>query len=165
MELQVSSISFIFEYVLLSSVLTVILAWGSIQFSNRAGLLDMPNSAPHKQHVVPTPIAGGIALYGSLLITAIGTGIYRSPSLLAMYVAAIPVFLFGLWDDFREISPLMKLIGQSLAVMILISMGVSIKVFESPEFFYSFPGQINIYLDWILRISPLLLIGMMIQKN
>lgn len=150
MELQVSSISFIFEYVLLSSLLTAVLAWGSIQFSNRTGLVDMPNSAPHKQHVVPTPIAGGIALYVSLLLTTWWTGIYRDTSLIAMYIAALPVFIFGLWDDFREISPLLKLIGQSLAVIILISMGVSIKVFESPEFFYSFPGQINVYLDWFL---------------
>jgi UDP-GlcNAc:undecaprenyl-phosphate GlcNAc-1-phosphate transferase len=150
MELQVTSISFIFEFILLSSLLTALLGWGSIHLSNRMGLVDMPNSAPHKQHGIPTPIAGGIALYGSLLLTAWWTGIYRNPSLVAMYVAALPVFLFGLWDDFREISPLMKLLGQSLAVIILISLGISIKVFESPEFFYSFPGQINVYLDWLL---------------
>lgn len=150
MELEVTSISFIFEFILLSSLLTALLGWVSIYLSNRIGLVDMPNSAPHKKHGIPTPIAGGIALYGSLLLTAWWTGIYRNPSLVAMYVAALPVFLFGLWDDFRGISPLMKLLGQSLAVFILISMGVSIKVFESPEFFYSFPGQFNIYLDWFL---------------
>lgn len=150
MALEVTSISFIFEYVLIASFLTGILAWISIQFSNRIGLVDVPNSAPHKQHVNPTPIAGGLALFGSLILTAWWTGIYRDPSILAMYISAIPIFLFGLWDDLREISPLMKLLGQSLSVVILISMGVSIKVFESPEFFYQFGSPINIYLDWFL---------------
>jgi UDP-GlcNAc:undecaprenyl-phosphate GlcNAc-1-phosphate transferase len=150
MELQVTSISFIFEYVLLAVVVTALLAWVSILIATRTGLVDMPNSAPHKKHQSPTPIAGGIALFGSFLLTAWLTGIYRNPIVIAMYAASIPVFIFGLWDDYREISPLMKLIGQSIAVILLIALGVSIKVFESPEFFYSFPGQINVYLDWVL---------------
>jgi len=150
MDLQVSSISFIFEFVLVSSLLTALLAWGSIKLANRIGLVDLPNSAPHKKHRSPTPIAGGIAIYGSLLLTAYWSGIYRDPSVMGIYLASLPVFIFGLWDDFKEISPLLKLLGQSIAVVILISFGVSIKVFESPEFLFSFPGDINIYLDWLL---------------
>ena len=150
MDLQVSSISFIFEFVLVSSLLTALLAWGSIKLANQIGLVDLPNSAPHKKHRSPTPIAGGIAIYGSLLLTAFWSGIYRDPSVMGIYLASLPVFIFGLWDDFKEISPLLKLLGQSIAVVILISFGVSIKVFESPEFLFSFPGDVNIYLDWLL---------------
>ena len=152
MDLQVSSISFIFEFVLISSLLTALLAWGSINLANRIGLVDLPNSAPHKKHRSPTPIAGGIALYGSLLLTAFWSGIYRDPSVMGIYLASLPVFIFGLWDDFKEISPLLKLLGQSIAVVILISFGVSIKVFESPDFLFSFPGDINVYLDWLLTL-------------
>jgi len=150
MELQVTSISFIFEFILVSSILTALLAWGSIHLSGRIGLVDMPNSAPHKQHRTPTPLAGGLALYGSLLLTAWWSGIYRNPNVAAIYVAALPVFIFGLWDDYKGITPIMKLLGQSLSVIILIAMGVSIKVFESPDFFLSGPGQLNVYLDWLL---------------
>lgn len=152
MDLQVSSISFIFEFVLVSSLLTALLAWGSINLANRIGLVDLPNSAPHKKHRSPTPIAGGIALYGSLLLTAFWSGIYRDSSVMGIYLASLPVFIFGLWDDFKEISPLLKLLGQSIAVVILISFGVSIKVFESPDFLFSFPGDINVYLDWLLTL-------------
>ena len=150
MNLQVSSISFIFEFVLVSSLLTALLAWGSIYLANRVGLVDLPNSAPHKKHRSPTPIAGGLALYGSLLLTAFWSGILSETNVVAMYVASLPVFIFGVWDDIKEISPLLKIVGQSVAVVILISFGVSIKVFESPEFLFSFPGDINIYLDWLL---------------
>lgn len=150
MDLQVSSISFIFEYILVSFLLTTILAWGSIRLATRIGLVDLPNSAPHKKHHVATPIAGGIALYVSLLLTALWSGIYTDPSVMAMYLASLPVFLFGIWDDFKEISPLLKIVGQSIAVVILISFGVSIKVFESPEFLFSIPGTFGVYLDWLL---------------
>jgi len=116
MDLQVSSISFIFEFVLVSCILTALLAWGSIHLSQRVGLVDLPNSAPHKKHRSPTPIAGGIALYASLLLTANWAGIFRDPSVNAMYLASLPVFLFGLWDDFKEIAPLLKLFCGSLGL-------------------------------------------------
>jgi UDP-GlcNAc:undecaprenyl-phosphate GlcNAc-1-phosphate transferase len=148
--MQVSSISFIFEFILVSSLVTALLAWGSIRLAMRVGLVDLPNSAPHKKHRNPTPIAGGIALYISLLLTALWSGIVQNPDVKALYFASIPVFIFGLWDDRKEISPMIKIVGQSVAVVILISFGVSIKVFESPEFLISFPGNIGVYLDWIL---------------
>lgn len=150
MQLQVSSISFIFEFILLSSLTTAFIAWISIRGAGRVGLVDLPNSAPHKVHQTPTPLAGGVALFGGLLLTAVLTGTYRDPEVIAIYIAALPVFLFGLWDDFKGISPLLKLVGQSLAVIILIALGSSIKVFESPEFFLRGPSQLNVYLDWLL---------------
>lgn len=150
MELQVISISYIFESILVSSLLTALLAWGSIKLSFRVGLVDVPNSAPHKRHQSSTPLAGGLALYGSLLLSAWWFGLLKYPGIAAIYIAGLPVFLFGLWDDFKGISPLMKLLGQSLAVVLLISMGISIKIFESPEFFLEVPVPVNIYLDWIL---------------
>jgi UDP-GlcNAc:undecaprenyl-phosphate GlcNAc-1-phosphate transferase len=150
MNLQVSSISFIFEFVLVSSLLTAFLAWVSIRIADRVGLVDLPNSAPHKKHRTPTAIAGGLALYGSLLLSALWSGNIKDTNVLAMYLASLPVFLFGLWDDYKGIPPLLKLLGQSLAVVILILMGVSIKVFESPEFFFSGPPNLNIFLDWLL---------------
>jgi hypothetical protein len=47
---DVSSLSFIFEAILLSSILVGIMAWLSIRITRRVGLLDQPNSAPHKHH-------------------------------------------------------------------------------------------------------------------
>lgn len=149
MQLPVDSISFIFEFILLSSIATAVISWISIKGAARIGLVDLPNSAPHKVHQTATPLAGGLAFYGALVLTSIITGTYRDPSVLAILIAGLPVFLFGLWDDFKGISPLLKLVGQSLAVIILVAMGSSIKIFESPEFFLRGPSQINIYLDWL----------------
>ncbi|HLE53337.1 MAG TPA: MraY family glycosyltransferase [Anaerolineales bacterium] len=143
------SISFIFEAILLSSILVAGLAWISIRVARRIGLVDLPDREPHKLHIIPTPLAGGLALFGGLLISAWIFGTIRDPSVVAVFAAGSIVFLFGLWDDFKGISPLMKIIGQTLAVIILINSGVSIKVFESPEFFLGGSDPINLYIDWL----------------
>jgi len=148
--MQVASISFIFESILVSSTLTAALAWIGIRIARRTGLLDFPNSAPHKLHESPTPLAGGLALIGSLLLTGLIFKTYEDPAIKAAFAACLPVFLFGLWDDFKGISPLIKLLGQLLAVVILIMLGVSVKILESPEFFIGGDRDIYMYLDWLL---------------
>ena len=149
MNVDAFSISFMFEAILFSSILVACLAWISIRLARRIGLVDLPSSEPHKLHITPTPLAGGLALFGGLLISAWVFGTFRVPSVVATFTAGSLVFLFGLWDDFKGISPLMKLIGQTLAVILLIRAGISIKVFESPEFFLGGNDPIHLYLDWL----------------
>ncbi|HEX9618100.1 MAG TPA: MraY family glycosyltransferase [Anaerolineales bacterium] len=144
----VSSISFVFESILLASLLVAGLALFSIRLAYRVGLLDLPQSAPHKQHTLPTPLAGGMVLAGVLLISSGLLGTFHDPNVAATFWAGILVFLFGLWDDFKGISPPLKFIGQGLAVVVLIRLGVSIQIFESPEFFLGGSAPINVYLDW-----------------
>lgn len=148
--MDVSSLSYIFEAILLSAVLTAVLAWIGIRLAGRVGLVDQPNSAPHKHHSAPTPLAGGFALYVGLLISAGIMGTFADPNVAGAFLAGAVIFLFGLWDDFSRISPLLKLAGQVLAVVILIWSGIRIQVFESPEFFLGGSGPANLYLDWFL---------------
>jgi UDP-GlcNAc:undecaprenyl-phosphate GlcNAc-1-phosphate transferase len=148
--IEVSSISFIFEAILLSSILVGILAWLSIRLTRRVGLLDHPNSAPHKHHQVATPIAGGLALFGGLLLSGWLMGTLQDTNVRAALISGSVVFLFGLMDDFRGISPLLKILGQLLAVVILIALGVSVRVFESPEFLLVVSWPLSLYLDWLV---------------
>jgi UDP-GlcNAc:undecaprenyl-phosphate GlcNAc-1-phosphate transferase len=121
MSFGISSTSFMFEAILLSSLLVMGLAWISIKIAMHLNLIDFPGSAPHKQHTRPTPLAGGIALVSALAL-------------------------------FRSIPPLAKFVGQVLAALILIRLGVYVKIFESPEFFLRFNGPVDVYLDWLLTI-------------
>lgn len=150
MLIPASSLSFIFESVLVGTVLAVFLAVIAIPIARRLNLVDIPNSMPHKHHLVPTPLAGGLALLVALLIASWLYGAFLDLEIWVTFLAVLPVFAFGLWDDFKGISPLLKIIGQSLGVIILISQGISVRVLESPEFFFGGDGQINIYFDWIL---------------
>ena len=145
-----STISFIFEAILLSALLAAVVAWFSIRLALRVGLLDVPDSAPHKKHTEPTPLAGGMAFFAALLISAWVSSTIADPAVRATLLAGLIVFLFGLWDDFRGISPLLKFIGQTAAVILLIVLGVRIQVFESPEFFFSGDGPFYVSLDILL---------------
>jgi len=150
MSIPASTFSLIFESVLVGTVLAAVLAVIAVPVARRFNLVDIPNSMPHKHHQVPTPLAGGMALLVALLIGSWFYNAYSDAEILVTFLAVLPVFAFGLWDDFKAISPLLKIIGQSLGVMILISKGISVRLLESPEFFFGGDGQINIYLDWIL---------------
>jgi len=141
-----------FEAILLASFLVVLFAWFGIRLTTRVGLLDVPNSAPHKLHTTPMPIAGGIALIGALILSALFYRINRDPNITATFFAGTLVFLFGLWDDARGISPALKLGGQVLAAILVIRLGVSIRIFESPEFFLRTDSVLDVYLDWLFTI-------------
>ena len=147
---DVSSISFIFEAILLALILVGIFAWLSIRITRRVGLLDQPHSAPHKHHEVATPLAGGLALIGGLLLSGWLMGIFRDSNIRAAFISGSVVFIFGLMDDYKGISPILKILGQLLAVMILIVLGVSIRVFESPEFLLNVRWPFSLYLDWLV---------------
>lgn len=146
------SISITFEAILLSLLLVAVLSWVSIRLAWYLKLIDLPGSAPHKQHTQPTPVAGGIALVLTLLISAWLFGILRDLNVTVTILAGSIVFIFGIWDDFKDIHPLVKLSGQIIAAVVLIRMGVYVRIFESPEFFIRGSDVVNVYLDWLLTI-------------
>ena len=152
MTTNLASSFFLFQEILLAILVVVITAWFSIKLARTLRLIDYPGSAPHKQHTRPTPLAGGIAMLGTLLVTEWAFGTFADPNVRATYLAVVVVFLFGLWDDYKNIPPLVKLAGQTGAAMLLINLGVSILIFESPQFFIQTSPQIARYLDWILTI-------------
>jgi UDP-GlcNAc:undecaprenyl-phosphate GlcNAc-1-phosphate transferase len=144
--------SYIFETILLSAIAVIALAWVSIRITDRIGLIDFPGSAPHKLHTVPTPLAGGIALMMAILFTGTIFDTLQEPAILAAYLSSMVVFAFGMWDDYKGISPLVKICGQVIAALLLIWLGVSVRVFESPAFFFYFPGSVGVFLDSLLTV-------------
>jgi UDP-GlcNAc:undecaprenyl-phosphate GlcNAc-1-phosphate transferase len=142
----------LFEAILVSLLISFVFALVSIRFAQRVNLIDFPGSAPHKLHSRPTPLAGGIALIATLFISEMLLGTTTDLTVKSTFLAGIPVFIFGLWDDFKSISPPIKLGGQVIAAMILIRLGISVQIFESPQFFIHGTGMIYVYLDWIATI-------------
>lgn len=149
---EISAFLLIFKTLLVSLVLTLIFAWASTRLALHINLIDFPGSAPHKLHSRPTPLAGGIALVSTLVLSGCFFGTSSEASVKATLLAGVPVFIFGLWDDFRSISPPIKLGGQIIAAIILIHMGVYVRIFESPEFFIHGEEAIFVYLDWLITI-------------
>jgi UDP-GlcNAc:undecaprenyl-phosphate GlcNAc-1-phosphate transferase len=149
---QISSTAFMFEAILLAAILAIVTSLLAIRLAWRINLVDLPGAAPHKQHTRPTPLAGGIVLFATLFIGSWLTGLLQDATIRSIFIASAIVFAFGLWDDFMRIRPMTKLIGQILASIVLIFLGVSVQILESPEFFIRGSGGLYVALDWLITI-------------
>src|SRR5262245_3175518 len=86
----------------------------------RLGLLDLPDA--RKVHVEPVPRVGGWGIaIGMLLPLALSFEL--DPLLVSFILGCLVLFLFGVWDDAREIGHWPKFTGQILAVAIVVFYG------------------------------------------
>ena len=87
-------------------------------------ILDTPTSA-HKSHVQAVPYLGGVAiLIGVVLVSYTAlmfNGLTRNNFWLATSVLApaVAMGLVGLWDDIKNLPPLPRFIGQSIAGLVV----------------------------------------------
>jgi UDP-GlcNAc:undecaprenyl-phosphate GlcNAc-1-phosphate transferase len=118
-----------FRILFLAVVAGLLAAPAAVALARRIGLIDLPGREPHKLHDLPTPLAGGIALQLVVGALAFWQGGWQSPVLQSILISGLVVFFFGLLDDYRPLSPLVKLFGQALAAVVLISLGVTVRLF------------------------------------
>jgi len=142
----------IFLVILLSLLTTFACIPLAIWLARRLNLIDYPGTAPHKRHARPTPMAGGIVLILALVVSGSIYGIWQIPTVVAAFIAGLVIFAFGLWDDFRDIAPIPKLLGQILGAVILIRLGIFVQIFESPEFFINLAPLVARWLDILITI-------------
>jgi UDP-GlcNAc:undecaprenyl-phosphate GlcNAc-1-phosphate transferase len=147
-----------FLYTLLAIIVTLFLAPISIYLANRFGLMDIPGKSAHKLHARPTALAGGTALYFSLIILVTVFGLWRDQFVRILVLSAGVIYLFGLWDDARGLSALPKLVGQTLAGILLIASGFSVHFIESLQLSF-LPSVVTAWLDmgftlfWLIGVT------------
>lgn len=109
--------------VMIAVVLAVSLALlqPTIRLAFRLGIVDRPD-AGRKLHARATAYLGGAILWLCLLLSlAVSVRLGAGPSLLAVGAGCTLLFGLGVVDDARNLSPKVKLVGQGLAVAILIA--------------------------------------------
>jgi len=100
-------------------------------------ILDTPTSA-HKSHVQAVPYLGGVAiLIGVVLVSytaLIFNGLTSENFWLATSVLApaVAMGLVGLWDDLKNLPPLPRLIGQSIAGLVVAALLIISKNVANP---------------------------------
>jgi UDP-GlcNAc:undecaprenyl-phosphate GlcNAc-1-phosphate transferase len=95
------------------------------------GVMDAPNA--RKIHVRPVPRLGGAAIYlATIAALLILGGQQEVTQFIGILIGATIVSFCGLWDDRRALSPLVKLVVQTVAALILYATGVSIGVLSHP---------------------------------
>ncbi len=110
------------------------------------GVLDQPSS--RKVHRTPTPLLGGLAIYGALMLAL---AFFSPPFYLVEFGAILAgttwLVIVGFVDDRSGMRPLVKMGGQMLAAVVVIVAGIHVRIFGSPVLNISFT------LFWIVGIT------------
>jgi len=119
-----------------------------LKLALKFNILDIPGR--RKVHKEPTPLLGGVAVYiGVILGLAFNFANLRF--LLGIVIGATIILIIGLIDDIRGLSAQLRLIGQSLAALIIISFGVRLSFL--PNNLWGNIGEIILTLIWIIGIT------------
>src|SRR3954452_5833075 len=92
----------------------------------RVGAIDYPDQ--RKLHTVPTPKLGGLGILGGVLVA----GFLWLPSDTeshSILIGAAAIVWIGVLDDVFDLPAALKLLGQTVAVVIPVSVGVTVENF------------------------------------
>ena len=129
--------------------LALVLTPLAIMIARAFGVLDRPDKRL-KKHQRAVPYLGGSAIYVACIaaILLVKYSLTGSPhGVGGIVLGGTAVFLLGLWDDLKPLSPRTKLCFQILAAVIPIYFGVHIKFIENPW------GAIPLTMLWIVGIT------------
>ncbi len=116
------------------------------------GAIDKPND--RRINSKPVPSIGGIAIYGGFLISVL---LFSSLSrgLVGILLGGTFIIFVGVIDDLCEISPVVKLLGQVGAAIILIAFGIEVQFITNPfgGLFYLGVWSIPFTILWIVGIT------------
>src|SRR5437667_4856115 len=120
---------------LLTFVLALLLALYGVPVARRAALqfnvVDRPDGRL-KHQAEPVPYFGGLAVYVAFLISLALTFEFRQ-EVLGLILGGTLMVMLGLIDDFGVLKPWPKLIGQLIAVFVLIRSGIRIEIAAFPD--------------------------------
>ena len=147
----------VFEIIVLSVFVTIIFGPLAIKIALQYRIIDIPGSSPHKRHKKTTPLAGGMILIASAFLIASIFNFWGDKRIQAILLSSSVIFAFGLWDDMRGISPQKKILGQFLASILLINLGISVHFLENLNV-----GLLNqnilTWLNWAITLIWLIVV-------
>jgi UDP-GlcNAc:undecaprenyl-phosphate GlcNAc-1-phosphate transferase len=110
-------------------------------------LMDYPGKEIHKLHSKPIPLAGGLVLVPLIFIFSLVEGFVSEINFFPILLPGLIVFVLGVIDDRFILSPLKKIIGQTLAAIILIALGVKVQIFSNPVLDY------GLTIIWVVAVT------------
>ncbi len=125
---MVINLSNVFIVILTATITAIVAGPMMIRLALRIHLIDIPGTAAHKRHQVETPIAGGLVILVTLIITL---GILRrhfSNEVSGILLGTSVMMLWGLVDDRFNIRVSHKIFGQVLAALIVVGFGVQVHI-------------------------------------
>ncbi len=112
----------------------------------RFGVLDQPSN--RKVHTTPTPLMGGLAIYGALVLALV---FFSPPFYLvefgAILAGATWLVMVGFIDDRAGMKPWIKMSAQIVAGLVLVAAGIQVRILSSDLL------DIALTLFWIVGIT------------
>jgi UDP-GlcNAc:undecaprenyl-phosphate GlcNAc-1-phosphate transferase len=97
--------------------LTIFLVSIIIKYSAKVGMLDIPNS--RSSHIAPTPRGAGVAMYVSYMFVLVAFHNQFVLNNIGFFIGLFLVFLVGVIDDNKEVSPKLKFIFIIIASLVI----------------------------------------------
>lgn len=115
-----------FAYLFLTSFFFTFLLTPLVKsIAGRAGIVARPKEDRWHKNVIP--LMGGVAIYASFII-AYFVHLGRAKPALGLLLGATSIFLLGIVDDLKGLSPQAKLIGQIICASLTVTSGVMIRM-------------------------------------
>jgi len=132
-----------------------------VRLAKHQGWMATPDE--RRMHPVPTPDVGGIAMFVGILAAIVGASLLGdfdqlfedSTEIIGVLVACAIIFVVGIIDDIRDISPPAKVTGIVVAAVALVWFGVTMFQFRLP-----FLDVFVLSDDWVPLITVFWLLGM-----
>jgi UDP-GlcNAc:undecaprenyl-phosphate/decaprenyl-phosphate GlcNAc-1-phosphate transferase len=138
----------------LAAVLVYLLTPLMGRLAQRAGVVDRPTDA-RRMHLAAVPLLGGLGIYLAWLISTVLL-VDVTPPLWGIVGGATIVVSVGLFDDLYELEPIIKFIGQLLAIGVAIYFDVRITRIGLPftDVFIHFPTVVSVLVTafWMAAI-------------
>ena len=142
----------------------------TIRLARKVGALDVPKES-RKIHTKPMPRLGGLAIIAGFMVSIIYLLIMMSIEktinlkdynnyyikLIGLFGGAIVLAIFCIFDDIKGINPFVKLLGQTLAALIVTFAGIRIDKIIFSSFLNTLITEeivsITITVIWIVGIT------------
>jgi UDP-GlcNAc:undecaprenyl-phosphate GlcNAc-1-phosphate transferase len=126
---------------LVAGILALLLVPPTKWLALRVGAIDHPNE--RSLHVAPTPKLGGLAILGGALVAGL-IWLPDDTESHAILFGAVAIVWVGVLDDVFDLPAPVKLLGQTAAVVIPVSAGVTVDNFTFPFFGRLTPGTVDL---------------------
>ena len=148
---------------LVAAVVTALLTPLTMRFARAIGAIDEPRARGLSER--PTPLLGGLAIFAGVLVAALiwlPEGYGEAKQLWhGVLLAAALITLVGALDDRFDLPPIVKLVGQLAAAVIVVHFGVAVKTITLP-----FVGKLHFPNAGVTNAGPVLtVIGLVAMMN
>mgnify|MGYP000860404273 FL=1 len=141
---------------LISAIISLSMTPVARKVAVRVGAVDIPKDE-RRVHKKPMPLMGGLAIFISVLVSSL-IFLPIDKTLISIIIGSSIIFISGVIDDIRGLSPKGKLIFQILASIVLILGDVKIDAITNP---FGAPGtvlslgmfSIPITIFWVVGIT------------